>query len=68
MPGNLGLGLPQDLNEIADANLLIAHQVQEPETGIVSQSLKEALEIEVFALRCHEDDYIRIDEYVQWVI
>ena len=35
--GDLRLGLIEDLDEIADTNLLIAHEIQEPEAGIVTR-------------------------------
>lgn len=64
MPRNLRLRLIQDFHEVADAELLVSHQVQESEPGVVSQSLEESLEIEVFCFGCHQYDYIRIDECV----
>jgi hypothetical protein len=54
MPGNLRLRLIQDLYEIADTNFLIAHQVQEPQPGIVSERLKEPLNIKSLLPRCHD--------------
>ena len=45
MPGNLRLPLLQNLHEIADAKLLIAHQVQQAESRVVSQGLKEAFDV-----------------------
>jgi hypothetical protein len=55
VPGNLRLRLIQDLNEIANADFLISHQVQEPQPGIVSKCLKEALNIESFPLLSEYD-------------
>jgi hypothetical protein len=52
MPRNLRLRTPENLHEVADANLLLAHKVQEPEPGIVPESLKEPLYVEIL-LRCH---------------
>ena len=66
MPGNLGLRLIQNLNEIADADLLIAHEIQEPQPGIVAERLEEPLHIESFLSRRHDNNYIRIDGCVQW--
>lgn len=65
MSRNLRLRLIEYLHEVADAEFLVSHQVQEPEPRVVSQRLEESLEIEVFCLRRHEYDYIRIDESVQ---
>ena len=41
MPGNLRLRTAKNLHEVADANLLIAHEVQQPEPGVVSERLEE---------------------------
>ena len=46
MPGYLGLRLIQNLDEIADADFLIPHEIQEPQPRIVAESLKEALHVE----------------------
>ena len=43
MPGNLRLRPAQNLHEVADANLLLSHQVEQPETRVVSERLKEPL-------------------------
>jgi len=43
----LRLPLRQDLNEIADTNLLFAHQVQQAQAGIIAQRLKETFHIEL---------------------
>jgi SAM-dependent methyltransferase len=53
VPGNLRLRLIQDLNEIANADFLVSHQVQEPQPGIVSKCLKESLNIESFLSYYH---------------
>ena len=50
----LGLRLIQNLNEIADANLLISHEIQEPKPRIVAESLKKALHVETLVLGLHE--------------
>jgi hypothetical protein len=65
MPRYLGLRLSQDLNEIADANLLISHEIQEPKSRIVAESLKKALQVETLALGLHKNNYICIDECVE---
>ncbi len=53
VPRYLRLGLVQDLYEIADADFLVSHQVQEPQPSIVSKCLKEPLNIKCFLSRCH---------------
>lgn len=52
MPGDLRLGTSENLHEVAHTNLLIAHKVQEPETGVVAESLEEPFHIKI-SLRCH---------------
>jgi hypothetical protein len=42
----------QNLHEVADTNLLISHEVQEPETGVVAESLEEPFYVKSL-LRCH---------------
>jgi arsenite methyltransferase len=54
MPGNLRLGLAKNLHKITDANLLVAHQVQQPEAGIVTERLKKSFEIEGSLFYCHD--------------
>ena len=61
MPRDFGLGTAQDLHEVANADLLIVHKVQQPEPGVVSQRLKEPLYV-VRLLCCH-DLCIRIDVF-----
>lgn len=63
MPGYFGLALTQNLDEVANANLLVSHQVEQAEARIVPQCLKEALHIERRRFSCHKV-FIRIDEYV----
>ena len=46
VPGDLRLRPAKNLHEVADANLLIAHEVQEPEPRVVSERLKEPLDVE----------------------
>jgi hypothetical protein len=41
MPGDLWLGTSENLHEVAHTNLLIAHKVQKPESGVVTESLEE---------------------------
>ena len=45
MPGNLRLRTAEDLHEVADTNLLVAHQVQQPEPRVVAESLKEPFHV-----------------------
>jgi hypothetical protein len=46
VPGHLRLRPAENLDEVADTNLLITHQVQEAESRIVAESLEEPLNIE----------------------
>jgi hypothetical protein len=61
MPGYFRLRLIQNLNKITDAELLVSHQIQESEPGMVAESLKKALQVEILVLGLHENNYIRID-------
>ena len=45
MPGNLRLPLPENLNEVADANLPFSHEVEKAEPGIVAEGLKEQFDV-----------------------
>src|SRR6202023_1195825 len=45
-PRDLGLRLAQDLDEVADADLLIPHQVQEAQPRVVTQRLEKPLYVE----------------------
>jgi len=62
VPGNLWLSLTENLNEVADANLLVPHQVQKTKPSAISQCLEEAFHVKT-ALRRHAFQYIRIDRY-----
>ena len=53
MPGDFRLWATQDFHEVANANLLISHEVEEPEAGIVSQGLKELLHVELLHSPSH---------------
>ena len=64
MPRYLGLRLIQNLHEVADADFLIAHEIQEPKPRIVTEGLKEALRVEILVLHFHKNNCIRIDECV----
>ncbi len=49
---NLWLGLIQNLDEVADTNLLVAHQVEQSKARVVAECLKEPLDVECL-FRCH---------------
>lgn len=65
MAGDFWLGRVEDFDEVADADLLIAHEVEEAETGVVAEGLEEAFEVEGCLLGWHGLNYIRLDEYVK---
>ena len=52
MPGDLRLWSAEDFHEVADANLLVSNEVQEPQASVVTQCLEEAFEV-VGSLSCH---------------
>lgn len=60
--GDLWLRGGEDLDEVADADFLLAHQVEQAETCGIAEGLKESWQIELGATRhmC----YIRLDVYV----
>jgi hypothetical protein len=60
MPGNLRLRAAQYLYEVADADLLLSHQVEEPEARVVAERLEKRLHVEL-SFACHAL-YIRFDE------
>jgi arsenite methyltransferase len=62
MPRDFRLRATQDFHEVADANLLISYEVEEPEAGIVPQGLKKLLHVEWLRSACHRE-CIRLDEY-----
>lgn len=47
MPRNLGLRTAKSLDEIADADFLVADQVQDPESRLIPERLKEPLQVEL---------------------
>jgi hypothetical protein len=49
---DLRLRATQDLNKVANTNLLVANEIQYPEPGVIPESLKEPFQIEGL-LRCH---------------
>src|SRR3984885_7893763 len=62
MPGDLWLWTAQNLYEVADANLLVPHEVEQAEACVVPQSLKELLHIERLCPSRHAL-YIRFDVF-----
>lgn len=62
MPGDFRLWVTQDLHEVADANRLLSHKVEQSEAGVVSQGLKKLLHVELLRSPCHRK-CIRLDEY-----
>ncbi len=54
MPGDLGLALAEDLDEVADAHLPSIHEVQQPQTGAIGERRKEKCEVCVFGERLHD--------------
>lgn len=59
---DFGLRTVEHLDEIANADLLISHEVKKPEPGLVTQRLEEAFEIELRFLG--HQQYIRIDKCI----
>lgn len=57
MPGDFGLTLLQDFDQVADADLLIRHQVEQAEPGVISECLKKPLHVERSRLRPHRYVY-----------
>ena len=45
MPGDLRLRPAEDLDKVADTNLLVAHQVQQPEPCVIAKGLKEPFHV-----------------------
>jgi hypothetical protein len=45
VPGNLRLALLQNLHKVADANLLLSHEVKEAESRGVAEGLKETFDV-----------------------
>ena len=46
VPGDFRLRLAEDFDEIADADFLVAHEIEQTKPGVVAESLKEALDVE----------------------
>jgi len=57
MPRYFGLELLQNLYEVANANFLVTHEIEQTKSGAVAQSLKEPFHIELRRFRCHELTY-----------
>jgi len=45
VPGYLGLPLSENLDKVADANLLFSHQVKQAKSSVVSEGLEKELDI-----------------------
>ena len=45
VPGYFRLPLPQNLDEVADANLLFSHQVEQAKSSVVAESLKKEFDV-----------------------
>ena len=59
VPRYLRLWSSQDLHKVADADLLVAHEVEKPKASAVSQRLKESFQ--VIGLFSHHVLCIRLD-------
>ena len=46
MPGYLRLRLAQNLHQVADADFLPFHEIQQAKTSVVAESLKQALHLD----------------------
>ena len=46
MTGDLRLRATQDLNKVANTNLLVTNEIQDPEPGVIPESLKEPFHVE----------------------
>lgn len=65
MAGDLGLGLAQDLDQMADADLLAVNQVEQAQAGGVGQRRKNLRPALGLILLWHDFYYIRFDKYIQ---
>jgi hypothetical protein len=59
VPGDFRLWAAENLDEVADANFLISHQVQKAEPCVLAESLEESLDIECLF---RHGSCIRLDE------
>ena len=48
MPGNLRLRCAQNLDEVADTDLLLSQEIEESEARWIAESLKEPGQVELF--------------------
>jgi len=55
MAGDLGLALTEDLDKVADADLAPGHQVEQAQASLVSQSRKDAGQIDRLGAATHEN-------------
>ena len=53
VPRNLRLALPKDLHEVADADFLAVHQVQQPEPGAIGERCKQQCQVVVLRRMAH---------------
>lgn len=67
MTRDLRLRRIQNLDEVADADFLVAHQVQQTQPGPVSQRLEESLQIEV-GFFCHDYIFALTDVLVKNIV
>jgi hypothetical protein len=63
MAADLGLRLGEDLDQGADAEFFVAHEVEQAQAGEIAEGLKEEFLVEVVLFGWH-GLYIRLDEYV----
>ena len=59
------LAQSQNLDEIADANLVVRDEVKQAKPRTVGQGAKEQVEREMFLFNAHRDHNICLDRYVQ---
>jgi len=65
MPGDFGLRRSEDLDEVADAHFIAAHQVQQAQARPIGERTKQRLHVEGFLHGFSlSRQYIRIDAYV----
>lgn len=64
MPGNLGLALPQDLDQITDTDLAACNQVEQAQARAIGQSETTEPGLRIWAANSYLHN-MRIDRYVQ---
>lgn len=62
---NFRLALPQNFNEIADANLTSIHEIQEAQARAVRKGCEKQRQVVALRGTFHKFYYIWIDRYVQ---